>query len=49
MTADQYEQLATLAARIAAKSTGVDANYWWARVEVYETAADNARTTEETR
>ncbi len=49
MTADQYEQLAVKAARIAEKSTGADANRWWARAEEYETAAERARTPEETR
>ncbi len=49
MTADQYEQLAVKAARIAEKSTGAAALRWWARAEAYETAADQARTAEETR
>lgn len=49
MIADQYEQLAVKAARIAATSTTQDeANRWWARVAEYETAAEQARATEET-
>lgn len=47
MTAAQYDTLAVLAARIAAKSHGSKAVHWWNVSDRYSAATDRARTSQE--
>lgn len=46
MTAAQLDALAVKAARIAANSTGADADRWWTVADHYAARADRARQTE---